>query len=176
MASLINYIEEELKLRVNRNKSGVRRCDEVKFLGHTVEENGKIRISDGSIVRFKQKIREVTKRNRGIPFGKMIKEVNQIIQGWATYYRKCKTWLGNLKRLDRQIRKRLRCYALKQHQRRYPTYLYLRSLGVAKNYAWNAVMYRKWWAMANYRPVMVAMGIEWFARQGLRSLAAVQRG
>lgn len=176
MASLIKYIEEELKLRVNRNKSGVRRCDEVKFLGHTVEENGKIRISDGSIVRFKQKIREVTKRNRGIPFGRMIKELNQIIQGWATYYRKCNTWLGDLKRLDGQIRKRLRCYALKQHQRRYPTYEYLKSLGVAENYAWNAVMYRKWWAMANYRPVMVAMGIEWFARQGLRSLAAVQRG
>jgi len=176
MDSLIKYIEEVLKLKVNRDKSGVRRCNEVKFLGHTVESNGKIRIADGSIVRFNQKIREVTKRNRGISFPNLIKEVNLVIQGWGVYYRKCNTWLGDLKVLDGQIRKRLRCYALKQHQRRYPTYQYLKSLGVEDKYAWNAVMYRKWWAMANYRPVMAAMGIEWFARQGLKSLSAVQKG
>lgn len=176
MESLIKYIEGVLKLRVNRDKSGVRRCDEVKFLGHTVEANGKIRIADGSIVKFKQKIREVTKRNRGISLPMLIKEVNLVIQGWATYYRKCNTWLGELRVLDGRIRKRLRCYALKQHQRCYPTYEYLRSLGVEKGHAWNAVMYHRWWAMANYRPVTTAMGIEWFARQGLKSLAAVQRG
>jgi RNA-directed DNA polymerase len=176
MESLIAYIEEKLKLKVNREKSGVRRCGQVKFLGHTIEQNGKIRIADAGIVRFKKKIREVTKRNRGLPMGRMIREVNRIIQGWALYYRKCNTWLSNLRDLDGWIRKRLRCYALKQHQRKYPTYLFLRSLGVAKNNAWNAVMYRKWYAMANYMPVMSAMGIQWFAEQGLRSLAAVQRG
>lgn len=92
--SLIKYIEDVLKLKVNRDKSGVRRCNEVKFLGHTVESNGKIRIADGSIVRFKQRIREVTKRNRGISFSNLIKEVNLVIQGWGVYYRKCNTWLG----------------------------------------------------------------------------------
>lgn len=176
MESLIVFIEEKLKLKVNREKSGVRKCDQVKFLGHTIEQNGKIRIADAGIVRFKQKIREVTKRNRGLATGQIIREVNRIIQGWALYYRKCNTRLTKLRDLDGWIRKRLRCYTLKQHQRKYPTYMYLRRLGVANTYAWNAVMFRRWYAMANYRPVMAAMGIQWFAEQGLRSLVAVQRG
>lgn len=174
MASLIRFIEEKLKLKVNRDKSGVRRCDQVKFLGHTVEQNGKIRIADASIARFKQKIREVTKRNRGIRFSRLIEQVNRVIQGWAVYYRQCNTWLTDLRYLDGFIRKRLRCYALKQHQRRYPTQGYLRSVGVSERQAWNAVMYYQWWAMANYPPVRKAMGIRWFAEQGLKSLAAVQ--
>lgn len=176
MASLIRFIEEELKLKVNREKSGVRRCDQVKFLGHTIEQNGKIRIADKSIKRFKTKIREVTKRNKGVKFTQVIAEVNRIARGWAVYYRRCNTWLSQLRDLDGWIRKRLRCYVLKQHQKRYATYRYLRSLGVAENQAWYAVMYRRWWAMANYPPVMKAMGIQWFAQQGLWSLAMIQRG
>jgi len=176
MASLIRFIEEKLKLKVNREKSGVRRCDEVKFLGHTIERNGKIRIAEGSVKRFKVKIRELTKRNRGLGFAQIIAEVNLAIQGWAVYYRRCNTWLTTLRDLDGWIRKRLRCYALKQRQRRYATYRFLRSLGVGENQAWYAVMYRSWWPMANYPPVMKAMGIQWFVEQGLRSLAVVQRG
>jgi hypothetical protein len=176
MASLIRFIEEKLKLKVNREKSGVRLCNQVTFLGHTVEQNGKIRIADASIERLKIKIREVTKRNRGLAFGQIIMQVNRIIQGWATYFQRCNTWLSNLRVLDGWIRKRLRCYVLKQHQRRYPTFRFLRSLGLGERQAWNAVMYRKWWPMANYRPVMKAMGIQWFVQQGLRSLATVQHG
>jgi group II intron reverse transcriptase/maturase len=176
MSSLIRFIEEQLKLKVNREKSGVRRCDEVKFLGHTIERNGKIRIADGSVKRFKVKIRELTKRNRGLGFAQIIAQVNLAIQGWAVYYRRCNTWLTTLRDLDGWIRKRLRCYALKQHQRRYATYRFLRSLGVRENQAWHAVMYRSWWPMANYPPVMKAMGIRWFVEQGLRSLAVIQRG
>ena len=176
MQSLMRFIEETLKLKVNREKSGVRRCDQVKFLGHTIEANGKIRIADASTERLKVKIRQVTKRNRGHAFKQIIAEVNQVIQGWGVYYRRCNTWLSDLKYLDGWIRKRLRCYALKQHQKRYATFRYLRSLGVKENYAWHAVMYRSWWPMANYRPVMQAMGIQWFAEQGLRSLVAIQRG
>ena len=175
MESIIRYIEEELKLKVNRDKSGIRRCNEVKFLGHTVETDGKIRIADGSIVRFKQKIRQLTKRNRGIRYQQLIEELNEVIQGWATYYRNCNTWLTHLRVLDGWIRKRLRCYILKQHQRRYAVYQFLRNLGVRKSQAWSAVLYRRWWAMAGYRPVSAALGIEWFARQKLKSLVAVQK-
>ena len=176
MISLIQFIEEKLKLKVNREKSGVRRCDQVKFLGHTIEQNGKIRIADAGIKRFKAKMRQVTKRNRGLSLKQIIAEVNRINQGWAVYYRRCNTWLGELRGLDGWIRKRLRCYALKQHQRRYATYRFLRSLGVVERQAWNAVMYHSWWPMANYRPVMKAMGIQWFAEQGLRSLVVIQAG
>lgn len=176
MASLIRFIEEKLKLKVNHEKSGVRRCDQVKFLGHTIEQNGKIRIADAGIKRLKKKIRQVTKRSRAVPLEQIIAEVNRIIQGWAVYFRRCNTWLTKLRDLDGWIRMRLRCYALKQHQRRYPTYRYLRSLGMGETQSWYAVMYRKWWPMAKYEPVMKAMGIQWFVEQGLRSLVVIQQG
>lgn len=176
LASVGKYIEEKLKLKVNWEKSGVRECNHVKFLGHTIEQTGKIRISDASIEHFKIKIREITKRNLGKRFGQIIESVNKVTQGWGVYYRKSNTWLGKLKYLDGWLRKRLRCYALKQHQRRYATYVYLRQLGIGKSMAWNAVMYRQWWAMANYRPVAKAMGIRWFIEQGLRSLQVIQSG
>lgn len=176
MRSLIDYIEGELKLKVNRQKSGVRKCDQVKFLGHTIEENGKIRIADGSIVRFKEKIRVATKRNRALPLRKVLQEVNRIIEGWAVYFRKCNTWLSELRELDGWIRNRLRCYALKQHKKKYPTFRFLRSIGVAKQKAWYAVRFYAWWPMANLPYVRNGMGILWFARMNLRSLVAVQRG
>jgi group II intron reverse transcriptase/maturase len=176
MASLIRFIEEKLKLKVNREKSGIRPCNEVTFLGHTVEKGGKIRIADKSIKRLKLKIRETTKRNRGLSFEQVLAQVNRITQGWAVYFRRCNTWLSKLRDLDGWIRMRLRCYALKQHQRRFATYRFLRKLGIAERQAWNAVMYRQWWSMATYRPVMQAMGIRWFAAQGLRSLVTIQRG
>ncbi len=174
--SMIAFIEKKLKLKVNLEKSGVRRCDDVKFLGHTVMGNGKIRIADKSIGRFKKKIREVTKRNRAIPLGRLISETNLIIQGWATYFRKCTTWLSALKELDGWIRNRIRCYALKSHGRRFPTYCFLKSLRVDTKQSWNAVRFHGWWPMANLPYIRNGMGLAWFAGLGLRSLVVVQKG
>lgn len=176
LKSMTTFIEKKLKLKVNLEKSGVRRCDKVKFLGHTIMGDGKIRIADKSILRFKLKIREVTKRNRAIPLGRLIGELNLIIQGWATYFRKCNTWLSALRAMDGWIRNRLRCYALKLHGRNYPTYRFLRSLGLAASQSWNAVRFYGWWPMANLPYVRNGMGLAWFAKLGLRSLVAVQKG
>ncbi len=52
LESVADYIRHELKLQVNWQKSGVRECNQVKFLGHTIEQTGKIRISDMSIDRL----------------------------------------------------------------------------------------------------------------------------
>lgn len=176
LKSITTFIEKKLKLEVNRDKSGVRRCDEVKFLGHTIMKDGKIRIADKSIVRFKGKIREVTKRNRAIPLGKLIYEVNLIIQGWATYFRKCNTWLSDLRDMDGWIRNRIRCYNLKLHGKKYATYRFLRSLNLPENKSWNAVRFHGWWSMANLPYVRTGMGLTWFSEIGLKSLSAVQRG
>lgn len=176
LKSMTTFIEKQLKLKVNFDKSGVRRCDDVKFLGHTIMRDGKIRIADKSIDRFKVKIREVTKRNRAIPLRKLIKELNLIIQGWAIYYRKCNTWLSVLREMDGWIRNRIRCYALKLHGRKYATYRFLRSLGVNERQSWNAVRFYGWWPMANLPFVRKGMGMTWFSELGLRSLFAVQKG
>lgn len=177
MASVIAFIERNLKLQVNHEKSGVRLCSSVKFLGYTILSDGRIRIADQSLKRFKQKVREITKRNRGVKFSQVIEELNQVIQGWTIYFRLANAWLP-WQQLDGWIRRRLRCYRLKQCGRKYTVYKLLRSLGAGERPAWNAVMYGgRWWALSRKPVCATAMGINWFAQQGLQSLAYVhQRG
>ncbi|MEM9983804.1 MAG: group II intron reverse transcriptase/maturase [Bacteroidota bacterium] len=173
MASLIKFIERKLKLKVNYQKSGVGPCSSVKFLGYTILEGGGIRVADKSLERFKQKVREITKRNRGVKFSQVIEELNQMIQGWMIYFRLANAWLP-WQQLDGWIRRRLRCYRLKQCGRKHTVYKLLRSLGVGERPAWNAVMYGgQWWALSRKRACATAMGIKWFAQQGLQSLSYV---
>ena len=100
MASLTNFIEQRLKLKVNRTKSGVRHCSEVKFLGYTLLPGGFIRIADASIKRLKDKVREITQRNRGVKFEQVIKELNIVITGWTNYYKLANRWLSTLRDID----------------------------------------------------------------------------
>ena len=172
MESVVHFIEKKLKLKVNRSKSGVRHCSEVKFLGYTLMPEGGIRISDKSIDRLKDRVREITKRNRGVKFKQVIGELNEAIVGWTNYFRLANKWLSTLKDLDGWIRRKLRCYKLKQCGRKYTIFKLLRKFGIAENTSWNVVMYSQgWWNMTTKVAVNQAMNVKWFAQQGLQSLA-----
>ena len=173
MASIIEYIEKKLKLRVNREKSGVRHCTKVKFLGYTLLSGGGIRVADKSIESLKDKIRQICKRNRGVDFKRVIGELNSAITGWTAYFRKANKWTGDFRHIDGWMRRKLRCYRLKQSGRKYSTYKLLRNLGVPKPASWGVVMYSQgWWEMSNRPAVGKAMSNEWFIQQGLRSIYA----
>jgi RNA-directed DNA polymerase len=92
LASLTRFIEKKLKLKVNLAKSGVRHCSGVKFLGYTILSEGKIRVADKTIARFKDKVRDLTKRNRGVSFEQVVKELNLVIRGWANYFYLANSW------------------------------------------------------------------------------------
>ena len=171
MESIVRFIEKELKLKVNREKSGVRHCSEVKFLGYTIMSGGGKRVADKTIDRFKDKVRMITRRSRGIKFEQLIKELNRIIVGWRNYFRLANKWLSNLREIDCWIRRKLRCYRLKQCGRKYTIVKFLQSLGCAETKSWNVVMYSQgWWNMSKKIAVGHAMSIEWFASKGLESL------
>lgn len=171
MASIMDFIEQKLKLKVNRSKSGVRHCSQVRFLGYTLLPNGHIRIADASIKRLKDKVRETTKRNRGVKFEQVIKELNSVIIGWTNYFRLADKWLSTLRDTDGWIRRKLRCYRLKQCGRKYTIFNFLRGFGIPENTSWNVVMYSQgWWSMTIKPAVSKAMGIGWFAQQGLQSI------
>lgn len=171
MTSLINFIERKLKLKVNRKKSGVRHCSEVKFLGYTLLSGGHIRVADTSITRLKDKIREITKRNRGVPFSQIIDELNQVIIGWTNYFALANKWLSNFRDMDGWIRRKLRCYRLKQCGRKHTIFKFLHSFGIPINTSWNVALYSQgWWAMSRKKGAAKAMGTQWFAQQGLHSL------
>jgi len=171
MISITEFIEKKLKLKVNRIKSKVHHCSDGKFLGYTLLTDGDIRIADKSIDRLKDRIREITKRSRGIAFIQVIKELNAVIIGWTNYFQLANKWLSNIRDLDGWMRRKLRCYVLKQCGRKFTTYKLLRSLGIAESKSWNVVMYSQgWWNMTTKVAVNHAMGLQWFARQGLQSL------
>lgn len=171
LESIVSFIEKRLKLKVNREKSEVFHCSATKFLGFTLLSGGKIRVSDKSISRLKDKVRIITKRNRGTPFFRVIEELNRVIIGWANYYRIANSWLSALRDLDGWIRRKLRCYRLKQCGRRFTIFKFLRSLEAPVRKSWNAIMYTGgWWGLSNKVVVKHAMGLEWFVTQGLKSL------
>lgn len=172
LVSITEFIEKKLKLKVNMAKSSVRHCSDVKFLGYTLLSGGGMRVADQSIARFKGKVRDITKRNRGVEFSQVIKELNVVIRGWSNYYRYANKWLATIRDMDGWIRRKLRCYKLKQCGRRYPIYKMLRSLGIAEGTSWNVVMYSQgWWNMSNKEAVAQGLNLKWFALQGLQSLS-----
>ena len=171
MTSITNFIEKKLKLKVNHEKSGVRHCSDVKFLGYTILSGGGIRVADKSIDRLKDKVREITRRNRGVNFEKVIRELNVVLIGWTKYFRLADSWLHNFRDLDGWIRRKLRCYRLKQCGRRFTIFKFLRSFNIPENTSWNVVMYSQgWWQMSKKIAVSHAMNPKWFALQGLHSL------
>jgi RNA-directed DNA polymerase len=171
MNSVVRFIEGKLKLKVNREKSAVRRCSDTKFLGYTLLEGGDIRVSDKSVKRLKDKIREITRRNRGVSFPQIIDELNRVIVGWTNYFCLANKWLATFRDIDGWVRRKLRCYRLKQSGRKFTTFKFLRSLGIAESTSWNVVMYSHgWWNMSSKMAVRNAMGIYWFAQQGLLSI------
>src|ERR1700757_1069629 len=122
-----------MKLKVNGAKSAVARPAERKFLGFSFSHNKepKRRIAPRALLRCKQKIRELTRRTRGISLEQMLKELTAYLRGWKSYFGFCQT-PSLLKALDQWIRHRLRSMIWKHGQQRYEK---LRQRGVGKELA-----------------------------------------
>lgn len=170
MASLTAFLEGRLRLRVNRDKSAVAFIAERKFLGYRLLPGGKLGIAPKSLDRAQERVRSITRRNRGMSFERMIRELNSFLTGWITYYRlaECKS---HLQRLDEWIRRKLRCVRLKQRKRAKPIADFLRQCGVPEWRAWLLALSGKgWWRMAGSPQAAESMTIEWFKTQGLANL------
>src|SRR5438105_11933153 len=170
MASVTRFLEGKLKLRVNRNKSAVAPVGERKFLGHKLLLNGKLGISPKSLTRAKERIRQITSRNRGVSFDQVITELNSFLSGWLTFYRFA-AFRFDLQCLDEWIRRKLRCYRLKQRKRGKSISTLLRKLGLSAASASRVGSSGKGpWRLADCPPVHRAMSIKWFHSLGLVSL------
>lgn len=170
MTSLTEFLERKLRLRVNRAKSAVAPVEERKFLGYRLLRGGTLTIAPQSLDRAKDRIRQITRRNRGVSFERAVSELNSFLSGWVTYFRlaKAKTILADL---DGWVRRKLRCLRLKQRKRRYSLARFLQELGVPAWRAWPLAWSGKgWWRRAGSPPATEAMSNAWFTRLGLVSL------
>jgi RNA-directed DNA polymerase len=170
MASVTKFLERRLRLRVNREKSAVAHVSERKFLGHRLLSGGRLTIAPKSLERVKERIRQITRRNRGVSLERIIGELNSFLNGWVTYFRfaKCRSHLVNL---DSWVRTKLRCVRLKQRKRAKSIAEFLQSLGVPKNRSWTTAACGKgWWRMAHSPAAQEAMTPAWFRKIGLACL------
>jgi RNA-directed DNA polymerase len=169
-ATITAYLEGKLKLQVNREKSAVGPVWERKFLGYRILPGGKLSVAAKSQEQVKARIRQITRRNRGVALERMIRELNSYLTGWVTYFRyaECKAFL---QRLDEWIRRKLRCVQLKQRKRVYGVMTFLRSQGVPEWRAWILALSGKgWWRKAGSPSAHEAMAITWFDKLGLVNL------
>src|SRR5262247_3735406 len=91
--SLTRFITAKLKLKVNQQKSAVARPWERKFLGFsfTSAREPKRRIAPKAVIGFKAKVREVTRRTRGVNVERMAEELGRYLRGWIGYFGQCQT-------------------------------------------------------------------------------------
>ena len=82
MQSVTSFIRRRLKLKVKEAKSAVARPQERKFLGFsfTGGREPKRRIAPKALFRCKQRIRELTRRTRGISLEQMTKELTSYLR------------------------------------------------------------------------------------------------
>jgi RNA-directed DNA polymerase len=115
MASVTRFLTTRLKLKVNETKSAVARPWERKFLGFsfTNHRKPKRRIAPKALERFREKIRELTSRTKGISLQQMVTTLSQYLLGWRGYFSACET-PSVLRDLDSWIHRRLRAFLWKQ--------------------------------------------------------------
>ncbi|GLO65028.1 hypothetical protein MACH08_42670 [Oceanobacillus kimchii] len=172
MNSITTFIEEKLRLKVNKEKSAVDRPWKRKFLGFsfTNGKNPKIRIAKESIMRLKQKIREITSRSKPFPMEVRIEKLNKYLMGWCGYYALAET-PSKFEEFDKWIRRRLRMCMWKQWKLPRTKVRKLISLGVPdhKAYEWGNTR-KNYWRISKSPILSRTLGNSYWSRLGLKSL------
>jgi len=172
MESMTRFITTQLKLKVNRQKSTVARPWQRKFLGFsfTVNREPKRRIAPKAVLRFKERIRELTSRTRGVSIERMAEDVAQYQRGWIGYFGKCET-PSVLASLEEWVRRRLRSAIWKQWKRGTVRFAELRKRGVGKDLAaQTAGSAHGPWRLANSPALAIALPNAYFDSLGLPRL------
>ena len=173
MDGIVNYLEEELHLPVNTEKSEVARIKDVTFLGFQILR-GKIRVSNDARVRFKDKIRELTRRNNPLSMYQNIQALNNYLQGWVAYFgiQEFKTLFGGF---DGWIRSRLRSMQLKKWKNPRKFQRIMIKSGFKPQEAHKTWVKMNKWQSVNRTVVRFTMNIKWFKEQGLLFLSDFTR-
>lgn len=173
MASVTEFLEQRLKLKVNRQKSAVGHVSERKFLGHRLLASGELGVAPQSQERLKDNLRELTSRSAGQSLWEVIEQVNQKLTGWIEYFQLARM-KGFMQEIGQWMRRRLRCLRLKQCKRTHAIARFLMSLGENERSAWMLALSGKgWWRLADTPQAHRAMDLRWFKDTGLIDPEAV---
>ncbi|AHA73071.1 reverse transcriptase/maturase [Bacillus thuringiensis YBT-1518] len=118
MKSIVRFIEKNLGLIVNTEKSKISRPEDLKFLGfgyyyNSKDERYQTKPHPISVQKLQRKLRQLTKRNWSVPLDYRILKLKQVIFGWVNYFR-ITNMKGVMKQVDKKLRSRIRVIIWKQ--------------------------------------------------------------
>lgn len=178
MSSITEFIEQRLKLKVNRDKSAVDYVSRRKFLGfsfYAAKGGFKIRVDAKSLKRLKDKLRLLTSRSNGWSMEARIYRLNQVIRGWVNYF-SLADMRNHCLMLDEWLRRRLRMVYWKQWKRIKTRHANLVRLSIHSRKAWEYANSRKgYWHIANSWILSTTLTNAYFEKAGLLSLSYVYR-
>jgi RNA-directed DNA polymerase len=167
LQSVTRWLAKTLRLKVNQSKSAVDRPWKRKFLGFTFTTRRKRSIALASRAKFKKRIRQLTKRNRGSSLQRVVSELRSYLLGWRGYFGFCQT-PSVLRDFDSWIHRRLRCYAWKQWKTGTRRFAELRRLGIGKDLAAQLAGSRKgYWHNSRTPTLNMALSRAFLLEMGL---------
>jgi RNA-directed DNA polymerase len=173
MESITKFLSKRLKLKVNEAKSAVGRPWERKFLGFTFtnQKRPRRRIAPAALKRTKDKIRKLTSRKRGHNLRQIIEELSSYLRGWLGYFRYCQTPTV-LQKLEKWIRRKLRCLVWKRWKRGTTRFKRLRAMGLTTNQAREGAGSGAHgpWRMSKTPPLNSVLTVAYFQSLGLPPL------
>lgn len=171
MDSITRYIEQRLKLRVNREKSVVDRATRRPLLGFGFFVRGgeiKVRIDPKARQRAKDRLRQLTARTWSVPMDRRIIAINRFTVGWTAYFRLADT-PSIFEELDEWLRRRLRQVRWKEWKRSSARRRNLIALGIRPHTAREWAGTRKGpWRIAGSAPLQRSLTNGYWINQGLR--------
>ncbi len=173
MKSITEFLTRRLKLRVNGEKSAVARPRERKFLGFsfTNHPQPKRRIAAKALARFKERVRELTRRTSGRSIGRMVAVLSSYLLGWRGYFGFCET-PSVFGQLDSWIQRRLRSVIWKQWRHGRRRFAELTSRGVNRRLAaQTAGSCHGPWRLGQSPALNIALPSVFFQSLGLTKLA-----
>ena len=172
MGSVTRFITQKLKLKVNEAKSAVGRPQERKFLGFSFTEGPEVKrvIAPKALGRFKQRVREITRRAKSVSMDTRLQELAPYMRGWRNYFGFCET-PEVLMYLTRWVRLRLRAALWRQWKTPRRRRAALMALGVGQRLARNtAGSGHGPWYLARSKALSVGLSNAHFRSLGLPSL------
>lgn len=175
MASITDFIERRLRLKMNADKSAVARPEDRHFLGFSLRREpreGKVEVSlsKRSKERVAAKVRELTPRNWGNTLKACISQVNEYATGWVGFFGICTEQVETtLRNLDAHIRRRLRAIQLKQWKSKRTVAQKLIQHGIRPQSAWRSVYNgcKSSWTMSHMPAVDRALPNSYWDERGL---------
>ena len=116
LESVIEWLSKELKLEVNRTKSGAGPTEQSGLLGFQISQEGVIRIGDKAIQRLKEKVRELWDGRQSKTTKELRQQWKQYIRGWWNYFQLAECWQA-VTNLNGWIRRHMRkCFWQRWHK------------------------------------------------------------